>query len=160
LSREHIRTTKTKKFPVESLTTHDKLIMDACNYAKALGYEVVRYNLGRRKGPDAVFRNHQNQEVILEIVTGSTFKKLFEKTRVKETLIKLDKYTVSKQDFLGFIIVGDRIDNIEKHALTTGYSKEFFETNKQKIFPVCIYDFKEIIPALLVSLLGSRANTE
>ena len=145
---------------VESLTTHDKLIIDACNYAKALGYEIVRYNLGRRKGPDAVFRNYQDQQVILEIVTGSRFKELFERTRIKDALIRLGKYTVSKQEFLGFIIVGDRIDNIERHALTAGHSKEFFETNKQKIFPVCVYDFKEVIPALLVSLLGSRTNME
>lgn len=139
-------------------STHDKLIEDAVSWAESLGYEVVEYNLGRKTGPDAVFQNLSNQKVILEIVTGSSFKELFKRARIKEKLVSISKYKLSREEFLGLIVVADRINNVKKHAVEVGFPAEFFDPNTQKIFTVRTYDFKEIIPVLLVSLLGSRAR--
>lgn len=146
------------KKKVKRISTHDKLILDAVSWAESLGYEIVEYNLGRRKGPDAVFKNFNNQKVILEIVIDANFKRLFKQARIKEELITISKYEVSPKEFLGLIVVADRITNVKKHAIECDFPAEFFNPKTQKIFAVHIYDFKEIMPALLVSLLGSRTS--
>lgn len=139
-----------------STKTHDEMIETAVDWARSLGYGVVEYNLGTNTGADAVFQNQFSQRVILEVVTGSSFKVLFNKPRVKE-IFGTQRYWI-KPETLGLIIVGDRIDQVKKHGLEAGLPERIFDPPYQVIFPVLVRDFKEVIPVLLVSLLGSRAS--
>ena len=141
-----------------STKTHDNMIKDAVRWATALGYSVVEFHPGTETGADGVFQNQFNEQVILEVVTGASFRKLFEKPRIKKHFIPLSKYYI-KPDMLGLIVVGDRIDHIKAHGIEVGLPADIFDPPKQRVFPVCILDFKEVIPILLVSLLGSRASS-
>ena len=135
-----------------STKTHDDMIKDAIRWAESLGYEVVEFHLGTETGADAIFQNHFGEKAILEIVTGSSFKNLFEKPRIKEALRSLH--------ILGLVVVGDRIDNLKNHGVEAGLSNDLFESGnaRQKVFGVRALDFKEVIPVLLVSILGARAS--
>ena len=128
----------------------------ALRWAKSLGYEIVERHLGTDTGADAIFENQFQERVLLEVVTGARFKDLFDKQRIKDIFENEEEYFPT--DFLGLIVVGDRIANIEKHATEAGISIDFFEPPDQKIFPVLALDFEEIIPALLIKLLGSKAS--
>ena len=59
---------------------------------------------------------------------------------------------------LGLIVVGDRIENVKKHGKEAGLPDDVFDPPEQKIFPILLGDFKQVIPVLLVSLLGARAT--
>ncbi len=137
-----------------STQTHDEMILAAIQWAKSLGYKVVDYNVGKETGVDALFENHFGEKVILEIETGSGFRKLFEKPRIQQAL-KSPPLTV-----LGIIVVGDRIDNLEAHGIEVGLSKELFESGNlnQRVFGVRALDFKQVIPVLLVSILGIKGS--
>lgn len=141
-----------------SSKTHDELIEKAEYWAKSLGYTVLDKNLGTKTGADAIFQNYHGQKAILEIVTGSSFRILFEKPRIKKVLVPLGTYELSIKEFLGLIVVAPRIDNVEKHGIEVGIPKDVFEGKNQKVFAVRECDFKEVIPVLLVSILGSRAS--
>ena len=67
-----------------STKTHDKMIKEAVRWTKSLGYEVVTHHLGTETGADAIFQKHFNERVILEVVTGVSFKSLFKKPRSNE----------------------------------------------------------------------------
>lgn len=154
---------KKLKEALDELPTHDKMILNAISWAESLGYEVKDYNLGTEKGPDAVFRNSSGDEVRLEIETGASFIELFErlasKKKIWDELMPAGTYiAVSAPKFLGIIVVGDRINNVRKHAEEAGFAPELFKAPTQKIFAVRASDFKELLPVLLVSLLGSRAS--
>jgi hypothetical protein len=135
--------------------THDEIIEETIRWAKSLGYNIVDHNLGTETGADAIIQNHFDEKVILEVVTGSSFKKLFSKPRIKEVF---EPYHPPLT--LGLIIVGDRINKVEEHGIKAGFSEEYFESGHkfQRVFPVLTRDFKQVIPVLLVSLLGSRAS--
>ena len=135
--------------------THDEIIQKTISWAKSLGYDVVDHNLGTETGADAIIQNHFDERVILEVVTGSSFKILFAKPRIKEVFAPYDPPLI-----LGLIIVGDRIDKVKEHGVKAGFPEECFESGdkSQRVFPVLTRDFKEVIPVLLVSLLGSRAS--
>ena len=92
----------------------------------------------------------------MEVVTGSSFKELFRKPRIREAF----EPVMVQPEILGLIVVGDRIDNVKEHGVSVGLPDEYFDTGYefQRIFPVLARDFKEVIPVLLVSLLGSRAS--
>jgi hypothetical protein len=137
-----------------STQTHDEMILTAIQWAKSLGYRVVDYNIGKEIGVDALFENQFGEKVILEIETGAGFRKLFEKPRIQEAL-KSPPLTI-----LGLIVVGDRIDNLEEHGIEVGLSKELFESGNlnQRVFGVRALDFKEVIPVLLVSILGIKGS--
>jgi len=139
-----------------STQTHDEMIETAVDWARSLGYGVVEHNLGTKTGADAIFQNQFSQRVILEVVTGSSFKVLFNKRRIKETF-GTQRYWI-KPETLGLIIVGDRIDQVKKHGLEAGLPERIFDPPYQVIFPVLVRHFNEVIPVLLVSLLGSRAS--
>jgi hypothetical protein len=47
---------------------------------------------------------------------------------------------------------------VKKHAIEVGIPADVFEPKEQKVFAVRDCDFKEVIPVLLVSILGSRAS--
>ncbi|MQY61708.1 hypothetical protein GH146_00275 [archaeon] len=140
-----------------STKTHDKMIKEAVRWAKSLGYGVVEQHPGTETGADAIFQNQYDEQVILEVVTGASFKKLFQKPRIREIFIRLGKYHV-KSDILGLIVVGDRIKNVKDHGIKSGLPNEIFEPPKQRVFPVLVLDFERVIPVLLVSLLGARAS--
>ena len=140
-----------------STKTHDEMIKDAVGWARSLGYGVVDYNLGTETGADAIFQNQFKEKVILEVVTGSDFRNLFQKPRIREKIVKKGRYWV-KPEILGLIVVGDRIDHVKKHGLKVGLPEELFDPPKQKIFAVLARDFDKVIPVLLVSILGSRAS--
>lgn len=140
-----------------STKTHDDLIKEAVRWAKSLGYEAVEQHLGTETGADAVFQNHLGDKVILEVVTGGSFKKLFENPRIRAALEKYLEYDWVPE-ILGLIVVGDRINNVKKHGVEAGLPDEFFTAPDQRIFTVLVRDFKEVIPVLLVSLLGSKAS--
>lgn len=140
-----------------STKTHDKMIKEAVRWAKSLGYGVVEHHPGTETGADAVFQNQFNEQVILEVVTGASFKKLFQKPRIREHFIRLGRYYV-KSDMLGLIVVGDRIDNVKDHGIEVGLPADIFVPPKQRVFPVLVLDFERVIPVLLVSLLGARAS--
>jgi len=133
------------------------MIEDAVDWARSLGYGVVECNLGTRSGADAIFQNQLNEKVILEVVTGASFKSLFKKPRIKEDFFKTGKYWIPPIT-LGLIIVGDRIENVKKHGIEAGYPTRLFEPPWQRIFPVLTKHFEKVIPVLLVSLLGARAT--
>ena len=135
-----------------STETHDDMIKRAIRWAESLGYEVVESHLGTETGADAIFQNHFGEKVILEIVTGSSFKNLFKKPRIKKELRSLH--------ILGLVVVGDRIDNLKNHGVKASLSSDLFESGsaRQKVFGVRALDFKEVIPVLLVSILGARAS--
>ena len=141
-----------------STETHDELIGKAVYWAESLGYSVAEKNLGTDTGADALFQNHFGEKVILEVLSRPSFKELFEKPRIKKALVQISKYTVPP-DILGLIIVANRIDNVKKHAIAVGIPANVFEPKQQKVFTVRDCDFKEVIPVLLVSILGSRANS-
>ena len=128
----------------------------ALRWAETLGYTIVEKHLGTDTGADAIFENQFQERVLLEVVTGGRFKSLFDKKRIREIFENEEQYFPTS--FLGLIVVGDRINNIKKHAANAEISKDFFEPPDQKIFPVLAMDFKEIIPALLIKLLGSKAS--
>jgi hypothetical protein len=130
------------------------MIKDAIRWAESLGYEVVESHLGTKTGADAIFQNHFGEKAILEIVTGSSFKNLFEKPRIKDAL---RSYALH---ILGLVVVGDRIDNLKNHGVEAGLSSDLFESGnkRQKVFGVRALDFKDVIPVLLVSILGARAS--
>lgn len=89
---------------------------------------------------------------MLEVVTGSRFKNLLRKERIKDAL---------KNDLiLGLIIVGDRIELLKKHGKEAGLSTELFEPGhiEQKVFGVRAVDFKVVIPVLMVSVLGTKGS--
>ena len=67
-----------------STKTHDEMIEEAVRWAKSLGYGVVEYHLGTETGADAIFENRRREMVILEVVTGTSFKNLFKKQRIKQ----------------------------------------------------------------------------
>lgn len=140
-----------------STRTHDELIEKTVDYAKSLGYDAVDKNTGTKTGADAVFQNHFGEQVILEVVTGSDFRKLFRKPRIEEALVRIGKYT-TPLEYLGLIVVSHRINNVKKHAVEVGIPEELFRSKTQKIFAVRECQFNEIIPVLLVSILGSRAS--
>ncbi len=128
-----------------STETHDKMIKEAVRWAKSLGYEVVEHHLGTETGADAIFQNHFNERVILEVVTGVSFKSLFKKPRINE-VFRTTRYWIPPET-LGLIVVGDRIDNVKRHGIEAGLPAKLFDPLEQRIFPV-----------LLVSLLGARAS--
>ena len=140
-----------------STKTHDKMIKGAVRWAKSLGYGVVEFHLGTETGADAVFQNHFDEQVILEVVTGASFKKLFQKPRIRDFFIRLGTYHV-KSDMLGLIVVGDRIDHVKDHGIEVGLPTDIFAPPKQRVYPVLVLDFERVIPVLLVSLLGARAS--
>ena len=140
-----------------STKTHDEMINEAVRWAKSLGYGVVEYHLGTETGADAVFQNQFNEKVILEVVTGASFKGLFQKPRIKEIFASPGTYWI-EPEILGLIVVGDRILHVKDHGMEVGLSGEIFDPPKQRIFPVLARDFKQVIPVLLVSLLGARAS--
>ncbi|MBA7480397.1 hypothetical protein ES707_15851 [subsurface metagenome] len=140
-----------------SSKTHDELIEDAVRWAKTLGYEVVEEHPGTDTGADAVFQNKLAEKVIFEVVSGASFKTLFQKPRIQKVFERHGKYWV-KPKFLGLIIVGDRTENVTKHGLKAGLPEDVFQPPEQKVFPVLTRDFKEVIPVLLVSLLGARSS--
>lgn len=140
-----------------STKTHDAMIKEAVRWVKSLGYGIVEYNLGTKIGADAVFQNQFNEKVILEVVTGASFRSLFKKPRIRDIFVKPGKYWI-KPEILGLVVVGDRIENVKDHAIEVGLSDELFNPPNQRIFPVLAKDFKEVIPVLLVSLLGARAS--
>lgn len=139
-----------------STKTHDDIIKDAVRWARSLGYGVVEKHLGTETGADAVLENRFKEMVILEVVTGGSFKGLFDKLRIKEFF--LTSRALVPPEMLGLVVVGDRIDNVKKHGMEVGLPAYLFDPPEQKIFPVLVKDFKEIIPVLLVSLLGARAT--
>ena len=139
-----------------STKTHDKMIKEAVRWAKSLGYEVVEHHLGTETGADAIFQKHFNERVILEVVTGVSFKSLFKKPRINE-VFRTTRYWIPPET-LGLIVVGDRIDNVKRHGIEAGLPAKLFDPPEQRIFPVRAIDFKEVIPVLLVSLLGARAS--
>lgn len=141
-----------------STRTHDSLIKTSIDWAISLGYSVVEHHFGTTTGADAVFQNMKGQRVILEVVTGSRFKNLFSKTRIKEALVKAGKYWVSPPEILGLIVVGDRIDSIRKHGVKAGLPDDLFNPPAQMVFPVLTRDFDKVIPVLLVSILGTRES--
>lgn len=141
-----------------STKTHDELIKKAVDWAESLGYSVVEKHLGTSTGADALFQNQFEEKVILEVLSRPSFKELFKKPRIKKALVQISKYTTSKADILGLIIVASRIDNVKKHAIEVGIPANVFEPKEQKVFAVRELDFKEMIPVLLVSILGSRAS--
>ena len=132
------------------------MIKEAVRWAKSLGYEVVEYHLGTETGADAIFQNHFNERVILEVVTGASFKSLFKKRRINE-LFTTSRYWIPPET-LGLIVVGDRIENVKRHGIEAGLPDDLFDPPQQRIFPVLVKDFKEVIPVLMVSLLGARAS--
>ena len=137
-----------------STQTHDEMILTAIRWAKSLGYRVVDYNIGKETGVDALFENQFGEQAMLEVETGAGFRKLFEKPRIQEAL-KSPPLTV-----LGVIVVGDRIDNLEEHGVEVGLPKQLFESGNlnQRVFGVRALDFKEVIPVLLVSILGIKGS--
>jgi len=132
------------------------MIEEAVRWAKSLGYGVAECHLGTETGADAIFENRFREMVILEVVTGASFKGLFKKQRIREFF--LTSRALVPPEMLGLIVVGDRIDNVKKHGIEAGLPAYAFDPPKQKIFPVLVKDFKEVIPVLLVSLLGARAT--
>lgn len=116
-----------------------------------LGYSVVECNLGTKTGADAIFENQYNEKVILEVVTGSSFKELFQKPRIRKEFVRVSKYWV-KPEILGLIIVADKITKVRDHGIEAGLPTELFDPPKQRIFPVLTDDYKNLIPVLLVSL--------
>lgn len=140
-----------------STKTHDDLIKEAVRWAKSLGYGIIEQNPGTKTGADAVFQNQFNEKVILEVVTGASFKSLFKKPRIRDIFMKPGKYWI-EPEILGLIVVGDRTENVKDHAIEIGLSDKLFNPPNQRIFPVLTKDFKEVIPVLLVSLLGARAS--
>ena len=135
--------------------THDEIIQETIRWAESLGYNVVDHNLGTETGADAIIQNHFDERVILEVVTGSSFKTLFAKPRIREVFAPYDPPLI-----LELIIVGDRINRVKEHGVKAGFPEEYFESGDklQRVFPVLTRDFREVIPVLLVSLLGSRAS--
>ena len=128
------------------------MIKESMRWAESLGYKVVEHHLGTETGADAVFQNHFGEQGLLEVVTGSSYKNLLKKERIKEAL---------KNDWtLGLIIVGDRIDLLKSHGEEAGLSVELFESGHmlQKVFGVRALDFKEVIPVLMVSVLGTKGS--
>lgn len=142
---------------IMSTKIHDEMIEEAVGWAKSLGYGVVEYNLGTNTGADAIFENRFGEKAILEIVTGASFRELFKKPRIREGFEEDEKWDMVPE-ILGLIVVGDRIENVEKHGTEVGIPKELFNPPDQKIFAVLTRHFKEVIPVLLVSILGSRAS--
>ena len=135
-----------------SSKTHDDMIRESTRWAESLGYKVVEQHFGTKTGADAIIQNLHGEKVVLEIVTGSSFKNLFRKKRIKKAL---------ENDLLvGLIIVGDRIDHLMNHGQEAGLSIELFESGnkKQKIFGVLTRHFNDVIPVLLVSILGTRGS--
>jgi len=128
------------------------MIEDSIRWAESLGYKVVEHHFATETGADAIFENHSGERAVLEIVTGANFRNLLRKERIREAL---------KSDWiLGLIIVGDRIDHLKDHGEEVGLSTELFELGhfEQKVFGVRVLDFKEVIPVLLVSILGVRGT--
>jgi len=140
-----------------STKDHDQMIKDAVEWAKSLGYRVVTYSLGTTTGADAIFENRFGEKAILEIVSGSSFRELFKKPRIREGFEEDEKWD-RVPEILGLIIVGDRIENVEKHGTEVGIPRELFNPPDQKIFAVLARYFDKVIPVLLVSILGSRAS--
>jgi hypothetical protein len=105
-----------------STKTHDDMIKEATRWAESLGYKVVESHFGTETGADAIFQNHFGEKAILEIVTGSSFKNLLEKPRIKEALRSYPLH------ILGLIVVGDRIDHLKDHGVELGLSSELFES--------------------------------
>jgi len=138
-----------------STKTHDDLIKEAVRWAKSLGYGVVEYHLGTETGADAIFENQFKEYIVLEVVTGANFKGLFKKPRIKGKFITPKQWI---KEFLGLIIVGDRVENVTKHGIEAGIPTKYFDPPEQRIFPVLVKDFEKVIPVLLVSLLGARAS--
>lgn len=137
---------------------HDRMIEDACRWAEALGYEVLEKNPGNVTGPDAIFRNYfSGAKVMLEVVTGASFKELFRKPRIKKALQRPGTYWIPPE-IVALIVVGDRVKNVKDHGVKAGLSEELFDPPKKKVFAVRQRDFERLIPLLLVSLLGSRAS--
>jgi len=140
-----------------STKTHDDMIEEAVRWAKSLGYGVVEYHLGTETGADAIFENQFREYIILEVVTGASFKGLFKKPRIRKVFLSPVEYE-EPPEMLGLVVVGDRIDNVRRHGIETGLPADLFDPPQQRIFPVLAKDFREVIPVLLVSLLGARAS--
>jgi hypothetical protein len=134
--------------------THDNIIETVLRWAESLGYRVVEHNTGNKTGPDAIIANQFGETVVVEVETGANFRKLLKKPRLNRPL------SISPDDFLGIIVVGDRIEHLKEHGIEVGLPEELFESGskRQKVFGVGTLDFKEIIPPLLVSILGARAS--
>jgi len=87
-----------------------------------------------KTGANAVFQNMFEEKVILEVVTGTSFKGLFKKSRIKEAL-KTKENEKHWPEVLGLIVIGDRIDHVKDHGLEEGLSDGFFEPPEQRFFP-------------------------
>ena len=144
-----------------STKTHDEMIETAVWWARSLGYDVVECHLGTETGADAVFQNMFGEKVILEVVTGSSFKGLFRKPRIKKALEIEGEKEKHWPETLGLIVVGDRISLVRDHGIEAGLPVKLFDSREVKrIFPVRLVDFKQVIPVLLVSLLGIRGSSK
>ena len=62
------------------------MIKEAVRWAKSLGYDVVEFHLGTETGADAIFQNQFKETVILEVVTGASFKSLFKNHELRKYL--------------------------------------------------------------------------
>lgn len=140
-----------------STTIHDDLIKRVVRWAKSLGYELVEQHLGTETGADAVFQNRLGDKVILEVVTGGNFKEFFKKSRIRD-LFADDQMIWAPPEVIALIVVADRIENLKKHGVQAGLSNKLFDAPTQRVFGVVVRDFKEVIPVLLVSILGSKAS--
>lgn len=143
----------------KSTEAHDDLIEHAVHWAESLGYIVAEKNLSTKTGADAIFQNHWGEKAILEVVSSSSFKKLFKKPRIREMLVPyVGTYVVLLKEILGLIIVAPRIHNVKKHGIEVDIPEDVFQGENQRVFAVRDKDFKEVIPVLLVKILGSRAS--
>lgn len=140
-----------------STKTHDEMIEEAVAWAKSLGYGVVECHLRTETGADAIFENRWGEKVILEVVTGASFRGLFKKPRIREIFLTPEEYD-EPPIMLGLVVVGDRIDHVKDHGVEVGLPTELFDPPDQRIFPVLVKHFEKVIPVLLVSLLGTRAS--
>jgi hypothetical protein len=164
LKEQRVKETQSKdvcrKHTESVASTHDEIIRDAIRWAESLGYAVPEHHFGSRKGPDAVFENYTAQKVILEVVTGTRFEDFFGSLRIKNALVKLGKYELTRPDMLGLILVADRVNRVKDYGTKAGLPAEIFEPKKErKVFPLITRDFDKVFPILLVSLLGTIAES-
>jgi len=131
-----------EKGPIES-TLHDYPIYETYAIAESLGYRVEEHHLGGEQGPDIIIRNPVNQAGVLiesEIghnITSQSYEKFERQAR---EYVKMNKVKA-------IIVITETPRRVWNKPLKN-------LTPRKNFYVVAGSVFKDVMPALLVKLLG------
>jgi len=122
-------------------TLHDYPIYEICAIAESLGYKIVERHLGGEQGPDIVIKNPVNNEsIIVESEVGHNI--------TSQSYHKFEREAKTLTNSLKAVIVITETPRRVWRKPLKGIER------RKNFFVVAGSVFKDVMPALLVKLLG------